>query len=306
MPIKRRWQVVAFCALVVSVAPYGLIKIAWLASSDFGMKPGMGMGEMGTPRFIIGNTITIAMDALSVVLGLALIQPWGRRIPAWSVVMVGGAATGLLAPILIGLPAGSVLQLAVEGSLTSGGEGNLEGWTFGIIYGGFGMMAVALAVLLALYAEDRWGKLIAAGPRLPAHSWVTAMAGTGMLCFAAAMLYWGVAGPGASGPSGMGSIAQRTVLAVTGVAAAAGFLAPFFSAGSASRARAAALITWVGCATAALQGPTGLLLAHDGEISPLGVAVAAVGTPAAVLYGLAVLKSTRQEVASPGYQPSWT
>ncbi|QCO97340.1 hypothetical protein FCN77_05920 [Arthrobacter sp. 24S4-2] len=249
---------------------------------------------MGTPRFLIGNTVTIAMDVLSVLLGLALIQPWGRRIPAWSVFIVGGAATGLLAPILIGIPVGSVLQLAVEGGLSSGGEGNLEGWTFAVIYGGFGMMAVALAVLLALYADERWGELVAAGVQPPAHRWATAAGGIGMLSFAAAMLYWGIFGPGASGPLGMNSIAQRTVLTVTGIAAVAGFLAPLIMGRSASRARSAALITWVGCATTALQGPTGLLLAHDGQISPFGLVVAAVGTPAAVLYGLAVLESTRR------------
>jgi hypothetical protein len=35
------------------------------------MKPDAGAGEMGTPRFIIGNTITFAMDLLAVALGLA-------------------------------------------------------------------------------------------------------------------------------------------------------------------------------------------------------------------------------------------
>jgi hypothetical protein len=264
-----------------------------LAGSEFGMKAGSGVGEMDTPRIIIGNVITIAMDVLALALGLALIQPWGRRVPAWSGFIVGGAATGLLAPILVGLPLGSLLQLAVEGGLTSGGEGNLEGWTFAIIYGGFGLMAVALTVLLALYADDRWGQLIAAGVRPPRHTWVRVFAGIGMLGFGMAMLYWGVFGPGASGPLGMNSIAQRTVLVVTGVAAVGGFLAPLFLGGRASRARSAALITWVGCATTALQGPTGLLLAHDGVMSPPGVVIAAVGTPAAVFYGLAVLTSTR-------------
>lgn len=298
MTIKRRWQTAAFGTLAVAVTPYLLIKVAWLAGSDFGMKPGSGLGYMDTTRFITGNIITTAMDLLAVVLGLALIQSWGRRVPAWLVFIVAGAATGLLAPILLGLPLGSLLQLAVEGVLTSGGEGNLEGWTFAVIYGGFGLMALALAVLLALYAEDRWGSLLAAGVRPPRHLWVTVIAGIGMLFFAAAMFYWGVFGPGATGPLGMDSIAQRTVLVVTGVAAPGGFLAPLLLGGSASRARPAALITWVGCATAALQGPAGLLLAHDGAVRPLGVVVAAVGTSAAVLYGVSVLAGTRRAAAT--------
>ena len=202
----------------------------------------------------------------------------------------------MLAPILLGLPLGSLLQLAVEGGVTSGGEGNLEGWTFAIIYGGFGLMALALALLLALYAGHRWGPLLTAGVRPPRHAWVKAIAGTGMLGFAAAMLYWGMFGPGTNGPLGMDSIAQRTVLVVTGINALAGFLAPLILGGSASRARPAALITWVGCATTALQGPAGLLLAHDGVVTPRGALVAAVGTPAAALYGVTVLSNTRRDV----------
>jgi hypothetical protein len=98
MTNRRRWQVAAFCTLVVAVTPYVLIKVAWLAGSDFGMKPGSGVGVMGTPRFITGNIITIGMDVLAVVLGAALIQPWGRRVPAWLVFIVGGARNGIAGP----------------------------------------------------------------------------------------------------------------------------------------------------------------------------------------------------------------
>jgi hypothetical protein len=290
--IRQRWRIAAFWGVVVAVAPYVLVKIAWLAGSHFGMVPGTGVGEMNTPRFVIGNILTIGMDLVAVLLALALIKPWGAHVPAWTVFIVGGAATGLLAPIFIGVPVGSALQLVIEGGVTSGGEGNLEGWMFAIIYGGFGLMAAALAILLGLYAEDRWGDLIATGPRPPRRLWVTVVCGLGMLSFAAAMFFWGIAGPGTAGPAGMNSVAQRTVLVVTAVAAMGGFLAPLLTYSSPSLTRAAALITWVGCATTALQPPTGLLLAHDGQVSPLGVALAAVATPAAILYGLAVLRTT--------------
>ncbi|MEX1079855.1 MAG: hypothetical protein WED09_12205 [Homoserinimonas sp.] len=291
--IRRRWRMVAFWGVIVSVAPYVLVKIAWLAGSDFGMLPGAGTGEMSTPRFVIGNTLTLGMDLMAVLLALALVKPWGRRVPAWLVFTVGGAATGLLAPILIGVPLGSALQLVIEGRVTSGAEGNLQGWMFAMIYGGFGLMAVALAILLGLYAEDRWGDLIATGPCAPQLHWVTVISGIGMLLYAVAMFYWGVIGPGAAGPAGMNSVAQRSVLVVIALAAMGGFLAPLLTYGSQFRARAAAVITWVGCATAALQPVTGLLLAHDGQVSALGIALAAVTTPVSVLYGLAVMRATR-------------
>jgi hypothetical protein len=295
---QRHWRMAVFWAVVLSVIPYLLVKVAWLSGSAFGMRPDTGLGQMGTPRFVIGNLISIGMELTAVVLALALIQRWGRRIPSWSHFVVGGAATGLLAPILLGVPLGSAFQLAIEGEVTSGGEGNLEGWLFAIVYGGFGVLAVALTILLALHAEDRWGNLIAAGPRPPANMSLTLLCGIGMLTFAGAMAYWGVAGPGTTGPAGMTSLAQRTVLVVTSIAAAAGFLAPLLPRGSVLRSRAAAVTTWVGCATAALQGPTGLALAHDGRVSAVGVAIAAMGTATGTIYGLAVLKSTRRDVDS--------
>jgi hypothetical protein len=295
MPLtKRHWRMTALWTVIVAVIPYALVKTAWLAGSHFGMVPGTGAGEMNTPRFVIGNVLTIAMDMIAVLLALVLVRPWGKRVPAWMVFIVGGGATGLLAPILIGLPLGSALQLAIEGRVASGGEGNLEGWMFAIIYCGFGLMAVGLAILLGLYAEDRWGDLIATGPRPPQGSWVTGVCGFGMLSFAAATFYWGVMGPGTAGPVGMTSVAQRTVLIVTAIAAVGGFLGPFLPQGSPSLTRAAALITWVGCATTALQPPTGLLLAHDGQISPLGLALAAAATPAGIIYGVVVLRTTVQ------------
>jgi hypothetical protein len=151
------------------------------------------------------------------------------------------------------------------------------------------VLAVALAILLALYAEDRWGDLIAAGPRPPANVSLTILCGIRMLPFAGAMAFWGIAGPGTTGPAGMNSLAQRTVLIVTSVAAAPGFVAPLLTRGSVLRSRAAAVATWVGCVTAALQGPAGLALAHDGNVSALGIAIAIVGPTAATIYGLAVL-----------------
>ena len=52
---------------------------------------------------------------------------------------------------------------------------------FAIVYGGFGVLAVALAILLALYAEDRWGNLMAAGPRPPASPTLAILRGIGIL-----------------------------------------------------------------------------------------------------------------------------
>lgn len=286
-----RLRTVAFWAVVVAAVPYLTLKLLWLAGSRIGMGTGgADAALMLTPRFVIGNIVTSLMDLAAILLALALLRPWGRRVPQWAVLVVAGPATGLLAPIALGLPVGGVIQIVVDGSLIVGGEDNLEGWVFATVYGGFAVMTVALVVLLAAYVAERWGRMTATGPFPPRPGLLTAGCGAVMLAFAAAMAYWGINGPGSTGPVGMDSIAQRTVLVATAALAVVGFAAPLpcHRRTTATRARLAWLCTWTGCATTALQGPAGLLLAHDGQVRPLGVVLAVAATPTAIVYWLAV------------------
>lgn len=301
VPIRRA-QVVAFAAVVASVVPYVALKALWLAGSRIGMRPG-SPNEMLQARFVVGNIITIGLELLAVLLAWTIIRPWGQRIRFWLVFVVAGGATGLLAPILLGLPLGTVIQLVTQRTTTSGGEGTLQGWVFTVVYAGFGLLAVALAVLLGLYALQRWGSLLAAAPRTPGLR-LTAVCSIGMLAFAAAMACWSVAGPGSTGPARMESVAQRTVLAVTAVLAVAGLVTPWLSPLLAAHPRSAWLLTWVGCASTALQGPTGLLLAAGGQIRVAGVLLAAIATPSALTYGLTVLKSANTPDQASIHHPS--
>jgi hypothetical protein len=98
----------------------------------------------------------------------------------------------------------------------------------------------------------------------------------------------------------MESVTQRTVLAVTGALAVASFVMPLV-AGHASwlPAPVAWLVTVVGCASTALQGPAQLLLAQDGDVQPLVALVALLASPAGCAYGLAVLRSSRRGAQPP-------
>ncbi|MEU2610492.1 hypothetical protein ABZ570_02715 [Micromonospora sp. NPDC007271] len=272
------------------------MKLLWLSGSTVGMRRGASAAEMGSDRMIAGNVITVLLVVLAGVLALGLTRPWGRRAPASLVLVLAVGAAGLLAPILLGLPLGVALQLVVQHDVTSGGEGDLEGWVFAVVYGGFGLLAVALAILLRRYVLGRWGRLFAAPPRPPVR-WAAVAGALGMLPFGAAMLYWGLVGPGSAGPQGMESLAQRTVLAVTGALAVAAFVAPFASHVSPSWPQLGWLVTWVGCASTALQGPAQLLLAQEGHVQPAVALVALLASPGSCAYGLAVLASRRHEVA---------
>jgi hypothetical protein len=165
----------------------------------------------------------------------------------------------------------------------------LATWVFGVVYLGFGLLGLAMAVLVILHVLDRWGSQISQPPRRP--SWPSMLAGTvGLLPFGAAMSYWGLSGPGTSGPQGMDLPAQRTVLVVTGIMSMAAFVVPILSNSARRWPRLAWLITWTGCCVAALQGPTQILLAQGGVLERAVAIVAVLATPGACIYGLSILK----------------
>ena len=208
--------------------------------------------------------------------------------------MSSAGATGLLAPILLGLPIGVALQFLVRHTVSTGAEGNLEPWVFALVYTGFGLLGIALAALLGLYVLDRWHRLVAAPPPKPS-TWVLVLGALGLLPFGVAMLWWGLAGAGTVGPQGMDSLEQRVFLLVTGSLAILGFGAPLVSA--TDRPRLAWLVTWVGCTVTALQGPTQLLLARGGDPQPLVALITLAATPGSCAYGLAFLRARRNSIA---------
>lgn len=290
---RQRLRQVCLLVSVLAVLPYLVLKALWLSGSSLGTTSGAASSEMHSGRMVVGNVVTVLLVLLAVGLAAALAGPHSAWLPGWAVVVLGVGATGLLAPILLGLPLGLVLETAVGEHRTAADPGALEGWVYAVAYGGFGALGLALGVLLWLHIAERWSSLLAVAPRRPAPSAV--LAGTvGMLPFGVAMLAWGVAGPGDMGPQGMESPAQRTVLAVTGLLALAALWVPLSGSRlAAGRPRLAWVATTVGCATTALQGQAQLLLAHDGEVQPAVLALALLATPGSCVYGLKVLAQSR-------------
>ncbi|WP_405645986.1 hypothetical protein [Streptomyces uncialis] len=167
--VRRVLRAVAITACV----PYLVLKTAWLGGSRIGM-PEDSLLLDDPAVTAVANLVTLALDACVIVLALLLTRPWGRRVPAWLLVVPMWTATGLLAPIMTAYP----LQLLVRalgggggggsgsGVSAGGGGGGEEGaepflheWVFGMVYGGFIVQGLSLGALFALYARDRWGHL---------------------------------------------------------------------------------------------------------------------------------------------------
>jgi hypothetical protein len=279
----------AVAVALVATFPYLVLKLLWLNGSTVGMTGDRRGDEMGSTRFEVGNTVTVVLVLVAAWLVVALSRSSAERVPAKVVFVLGAGATGLLAPILLGLPPGLAVQALAEGTVRPAEDAGLEPWVFGVVYSGFGLLALAMAVLLLGHVARRWGHLIADPPARPA--WPASLAGAlGLLPFAVAMVCWGSFGPGASGPEGMDEPAPRTVLVVTGLLSGAA-LVPLWRQWAHRRPRATWLAAWTGCCVAALQGPAQLLLAHGGEARPALAAVALLAVPGAGLYGTTLLRT---------------
>ena len=298
--MRVRIERVALRLVVIAVVPYIALKVSWLTGASIGVRNETALAELHSTRMIVGNNVTILLELMAVGLALALSSGWGRRVPAWFMIGVGAGATGLLAPILLGLPVGSVLQLAVQGDVRTGGMDHLSPWVFAIVYGGFGLMAIGIVVLASRYAAARWGHVLRRPPGSPPVS-VRVAGGLGLLPFGAAMLWWGVFGPGSTGPQAMDAVVQRATLVVTGLLAVGGFLAPLLPGISRRRPRLTWLAIWVGCTTAALQAPTHVLLADGGHPSRAMLLIGVLTVPGSSIYGLLLL---RRHLAHDRLQPA--
>lgn len=280
----------------LSLLPYVGLKVLWLSGSDIGMVPGANTSHMQDARMEIGNIVTVGLAGVGVILVLALAQRWGERLPWWFLVLPAAAATGALAPIALGLPMGLLLQAVVTGLVTSGGEGDLMPAVFAVVYGGFAIYGLALALLFADYAHRRWRALLAAAPRPPQPVLGRALPAAAIGSFSALVLVWAL-GPSSRGLAGWDSLAQRTVLVVVALLSVMGCAALLKT--EASRPRVRWVLGWIGCSTAAVQGPTLLLLAQDATINITLVAVTLLATPAATWLGLSALNRSRGRLDAP-------
>ncbi|MFJ7073675.1 hypothetical protein [Streptomyces sp. NPDC098781] len=190
-----RWDRIGRCAAyaaALALTPYLLIKVSWVIGSLLGVAP-IGKGfSLGS--WVLLNTVTIAMAGTGIALALALVRPWGMRLPGRLVALGAWAGAGFLV---------SILPYAVLSTLLGASHGDSEtgpaddaaapGWEAALIQFGFVGMGLGLAVALPCYLRRRWPDAFAGrvgeGPRagLPWAAVTAAVVGV-------VWLYWAVGG----------------------------------------------------------------------------------------------------------------
>lgn len=225
-----------------ALTPYLLIKASWVVGSLLGVLP-VGAG-FGLAEWVALNTATIGMAALGIAAALALVRPWGMRIPAGPLLFVVWVGTGFLVPILPYAVLSSLLGHS-DDAAKGGDDGgaSMPGWEAALVQTGFVGMGLALAVALPAYLRRRWPDAFAGrvgdggGGSAGRPPW-TVFAGTAV---GGVWLYWA-----AGGSAGLAQPAERATgwYLLTGVAGVWALLASA-AMWAVARGRPARLPRWV-------------------------------------------------------------
>jgi hypothetical protein len=121
------------------------------------------------------------LEALVVLLALALTYDFGRRLPAGLLIPPLWVATGLLGPIIALVP--MTLTLVNDGA-RGASQDALESWVYAVVYLGFSVQGLLIGVAFALYAARRWpaalpGRLgaVPGSPLLPVQRFLASCIG---------------------------------------------------------------------------------------------------------------------------------
>jgi hypothetical protein len=206
----------AGCAAALAMMPYLVIKVSWVVGSLAGVTP-TGMG-IGTGEWVTINTATIGMAAVAIVMALALVMPWGMRLPGAPLAFCAWVGTGFLVPVLPYAVLTSLLATpAGDGGADTGSA--MPAWEGALIQIGFVGMGLGLAVALPVYLRRRWPNALAG--RLGDRAAATAARGLGWavplgVAIALVWTYWAAGGTAALADAGDGALDRRLLAGVTG------------------------------------------------------------------------------------------
>jgi hypothetical protein len=272
---------------------YLAVKVVWVFGACFGAVP----REFGSnlPEWIALNVITIGMAGFGVALGLALAQPWGKRLPAWMVLLFAWAASGFLVSLLPYSALSAVLGAAESGEA---GSDPFPKWEMALIMIGFAGMAIGLLVAVPIYMRERWprafrGRTGGRGPAASGRLVAFALAATAVPTFL--WSYWAAGGTAGLNPAALGlwNLDSRLLVGTSAVWAVLGAWSAWALSGRADApVRLPMILGFVASGSLFAWNAWRVLwlLVPIADLAPLRTpAVAAVEHVAAMAAGLAIM-----------------
>ncbi|WP_326557246.1 hypothetical protein [Micromonospora sp. NBC_01796] len=183
---------VAAYGAVFAMAPYFVMKVYWTIDGLRG--GGLHEGAWSHLNWATINGLTVAMSGLAMLLGLALAQRWGLRVPGWLILLPGWIGMGFLVPMIPVIP---FLALVSTDTGATAAEAQMTAWEIGLLSVSFAGFALGLAIAAPVYAVRRWPDgLVGAGvPGRPGVR-VTVARLAAALCLALGLpqLFWALGG----------------------------------------------------------------------------------------------------------------
>ncbi|WP_461034917.1 hypothetical protein, partial [Streptomyces mayteni] len=147
----------------VAMTPYPLIKISWVLGALLGLLP--TGSDTSLLAWVVLNGATVVMAGVGILLALALVRPWGTRIPAAPLALTAWIGAGFLVSVLPFALVSSALDAgAGEADPDPGAGGDdptMPAWEGALIQTAFVAMGIGLALALPAYLRRRWPRALA-------------------------------------------------------------------------------------------------------------------------------------------------
>ncbi|MEV1319822.1 hypothetical protein AB0J14_27505 [Micromonospora arborensis] len=132
------------------MVPYFVVKVIWTLDGLRG--GGLHDGAWSKLDWAALNGLTVAMAGAAILLGLALGQRWGLRIPGWLILLPAWIGTGFLVPMIPILPA----LLLTAGGGDPAADPVVPGWEIALVSVSFAGFGLGAAIAVPLYVWQRW------------------------------------------------------------------------------------------------------------------------------------------------------
>ena len=142
---------VAGYGAALTMTPYLLIKVSWVVGALSGLW--RRTDQLSVAGFVVLNVVTIGMAATGIALALALVRPWGQRIPAFVVLSCAWIGCGFLVPMI---PYMLLDTLLTRAGTSAPEPSSMPAWEGPLIEVSFLGMALGLAIALPFYLRGRW------------------------------------------------------------------------------------------------------------------------------------------------------
>ncbi|WP_050514863.1 hypothetical protein [Streptomyces rimosus] len=279
---------------VAACAPYLLLKLLWVLGSDIGVVDLTGISR-GT--WITANVVTLLMDAIAAAVAHTLARPSGTRAPAWLLALPLWTASGLLLPLILSVPTGSVIAAVTGTANPMASNDILQPWVFVLVYGAFIVECVTLLGAFTVYAHRRWGALLrrplgsvpAPAPAVCAARRLLGVPAALLIAVLGVVhLLWGLGMPAGAGAAALPARSAITatsdviqgLLSLAGAAGLAALLFPHRGPARRLRTRVPLALAWLSSASVFAGGGTLWLSWTAGE------ALGGSGSPPSGLPGL--------------------